>query len=576
MDQRVGTLPAEGARSARRPAAARLLPALAVVLGGLFVAGSTIALALACRSPVPVWDQWDNLVTGRTLTLSWLFSQHNEHRILFPRLVFALDALLFHERNDVDLAATVLLQGASAALLIALSLRLERPDRAGVLVRVGFVLALTFSAVQWENFIWGFQVTFVMLCAAAVAAFAALGLDGRRRAVALSLLASAVAAFSLASGVLVAVLAVVLSVWQRRARGETVAVALGAAGLTLLYLWGYAQPPRHDNPFASLADLLPVAFYVLNELGTPPALLLGFDTFLVRIDLGALGLLALAALVVTVRRSPGEPSGRAERALLMLALFIALMSLLTGLGRIRFGIEQATAVRYATPVLLFWMALALVGVARLPRRFTPTGQAVLAAVVLAAALGQARFAPAATAVARLRAAALPALLVPTGDRDLLTHIHPNPAAIAPHLPALAAARASVFAADWAGWLGKAMPGPAPPAGLRTCRGDPQSKVTLEAGWRAGGRLERGERVMRVVALDAAGTVVGLGLGGLDALAVGDVDGGFDDGRADRWSRRLAAGPPDRWLAEVASPADATVSLFALDDAGRWLCRLPGG
>jgi uncharacterized membrane protein AbrB (regulator of aidB expression) len=49
---------------------------------------------------IPYWDEWDGVVVildkfrSHQLDLPFLFSQHNEHRMLFPRIIFLIAGLL--------------------------------------------------------------------------------------------------------------------------------------------------------------------------------------------------------------------------------------------------------------------------------------------------------------------------------------------------------------------------------------------------------------------------------------------------------------------------------------------------
>src|SRR5581483_2434605 len=85
-------------------------------------------------TPTPFWDQWwiihawkDILQSG--LSFDYLFSQHNEHRILFPKLVFLADLQWFQGRDILNRAAIGLAQVLGAALFI----RVAEPWRAGPL-----------------------------------------------------------------------------------------------------------------------------------------------------------------------------------------------------------------------------------------------------------------------------------------------------------------------------------------------------------------------------------------------------------------------------------------------------------
>jgi len=64
---------------------------------------------------LPWWDEWDALLiplqlfdSGR-LTFTALFAQHNEHRMLFPRLITLANAMLFHWNRTAEMYVTVVL-----------------------------------------------------------------------------------------------------------------------------------------------------------------------------------------------------------------------------------------------------------------------------------------------------------------------------------------------------------------------------------------------------------------------------------------------------------------------------------
>jgi len=81
---------------------------------------------------------------------------------------------------------------------------------------------------------------------------------------------------------------------------------------------------------------------------------------------GVASIVALAALAIRFLVA-GLRASRLHAVLLGLALFVAGTAFLTGLGRLGLSEDQALASRYATPVLLFWLAvigLALDGLAR--------------------------------------------------------------------------------------------------------------------------------------------------------------------------------------------------------------------
>ncbi len=142
---------------------------------GIYLAVTTSFMVIYGWAAVPYWDQWDELILSRKqLFSSWLYSQHNEHRILFPRLLFAIDTFAFSETNRFNFFCNVALPSALAGLIVFVAHRHISRRISDTLWIAGIVLALLFSAMQFENFIWGFQVQFFGVELAAVASIACL------------------------------------------------------------------------------------------------------------------------------------------------------------------------------------------------------------------------------------------------------------------------------------------------------------------------------------------------------------------------------------------------------------------
>jgi hypothetical protein len=132
-----------------------LCAAVAAVIAA-YIVWSTVRLVIASALSIPFEDQWDNLIlSGHRIFSSWIYAQQNEHRILFPRLIFAIDYWLFHENNHFNFACIVVTLTGICAILIFVLCR----DLANLRERLftAALLAMLFSAMQGENFAGDFR-----------------------------------------------------------------------------------------------------------------------------------------------------------------------------------------------------------------------------------------------------------------------------------------------------------------------------------------------------------------------------------------------------------------------------------
>jgi hypothetical protein len=112
---------------------------------------------------VPFGDEWQMIPLfakwhAHALTFHDLYEQHNEHRILFPKLIFLAFAALTHWNLRAEMFFSVALVAATSAAIYVLIRRTlpDSPRRVALL----WVLAnlLLFSPSQGENWLWGFQL----------------------------------------------------------------------------------------------------------------------------------------------------------------------------------------------------------------------------------------------------------------------------------------------------------------------------------------------------------------------------------------------------------------------------------
>src|SRR5271166_2822335 len=94
----------------------------------LFMTVAGLGLVARYGSNVPSWDEWDIVptMTGvQPITLEWLWSQHNEHRIPVPRLVMLALFRIFGDDFRVGMYFNVLSMAALALGLIYVARRIR-------------------------------------------------------------------------------------------------------------------------------------------------------------------------------------------------------------------------------------------------------------------------------------------------------------------------------------------------------------------------------------------------------------------------------------------------------------------
>jgi hypothetical protein len=336
----------------------------AVLLAGVGSGIVSAYIVITTYSPLPHWDEWAlfyDLANGLG-SLSWLWQQHNEHRILTTRLLFLLDVDLFHG-TQVFLLASIFLTQLLQVGLLSWSLRKLGGLRGSAWrVGTGLIAYCILCPTQYENLVWGFQVQFVLPAAMATLAFVSLLLYWRGERAWLLILAVAaatIATWSLANGMLLWPLLVIAALWIGLKRPVWLALSACGAINIGLFFFHYHFPPHDDTqPYLSLGQRIlyvPVYFgstFVRHSSGTVVVLA------------GLVGIVASLVVILRVLRQRAGASPFLLEMSLLLTMCLATAAI-TSTGRMHLGVQQATASRYQTFALLFWCCIGLVLLVRL-------------------------------------------------------------------------------------------------------------------------------------------------------------------------------------------------------------------
>lgn len=134
--------------------------AFALLTWGAMTAG-LLAFTAAYGADLPTWDEWANaevIAGAKPLTASWLWSQHNEHRIPLPRLVSVSLARITGVDYRAPQVFNALALSASALILILAA----RRQRGGSSYADVFMPLLLAHIGHFGNVLYPFQVQFTI------------------------------------------------------------------------------------------------------------------------------------------------------------------------------------------------------------------------------------------------------------------------------------------------------------------------------------------------------------------------------------------------------------------------------
>jgi hypothetical protein len=327
-----------------------VLPALAAFLyitiyGANVVFGDEFALA-----------DYLAALQARTLTFPMLFAQHNEHRILFPRIVLLATASLTHFNTKAEMYLYWLCLCGICGLFLLAYVRLRGGGYRALFIfaPVSFIL---FSFRQWENLLWGWQICWGMAALFVTLALYLLAVRSRVwLSFALAVVSGVVASFSVLAGLVVWPVGLVELAYLTRERPEVrrfwLCCALWLlAGMAVfgVYFRGFVRPAYLPSPLSFLRPPGRGLIFFLTTIGSP--LSLGSATAVV---FGALLLALVVSMVVwqVQRRQDGRPSLWVGATMFGLAA-----AAVVTVGRAGLGLEQAMASKYTV--------LGLIGIAGL-------------------------------------------------------------------------------------------------------------------------------------------------------------------------------------------------------------------
>jgi len=469
-------------------------------------------------NPLPIWDYWNvvqHLPRYRAFDFRVLWEQHNEHRIVFPEIIFALDMLLAHGRQIVPLAISFLCYFSTWVVMswavfsdrsLTLTIRLLAVLLAGIVIGwQGSVMALGIP------FLLNWTVTQCALVLA-LGLVAALRRTSRISFLIGTVICGTIATYSSGNGMLVWPVILVVS-WVSSLRSRYMLV-LGIAAISNigLYFVDYRVSGGLD-----LGKLLSHPLYLVGFLSSYVSMPFGLlQSPQFGIWVGLLNLLLFFSLLAIAARARLLASAPAIVLFGYLA-FTLLTALLTAAGRMNpddLTFTAAKASRYLTVPLANWAALVLslmwVAARRSWKIASSRNIAVTVGVLLwimfpkfSPWLAQTDF-----IFARQQWGTVS---VENGllDPDMIRYIFPDLMFVKLYLPELRDHRLSLFSRGYSASLGESFAGRFPGTPMPRQTGAVTHTRRIHGGVEIVGWAE-GSRSERIVFVNESGRIVGLG------------------------------------------------------------------
>ncbi len=305
------------------------------------------------------WDEWDARLEMnlpfKDLNWSLFWDQHNEHRMVFSKILFFLDFTWFDGSNAVLLVVNVIL-AILIFLVMSMVLRLDSAlSEKKLTLPILYCFAIfSFSILQIENFSWAFQSAFFLSVLFPLISFYLYikhVLVGLKFSLFYPHLFCILSIGTMASGIFSAIVILAVSILLRRGITEILQHVVITIILLGLYLHDYTT--SHSSPietFVKHPDF--IIKYVLSYFVNPLNQIIGlkFQIFSISLTLFIFFVVLKKTFEIYMRKEYSGP----ELFGLMIFAFSVLVAAVSAGGRFDFGVNQSTASRYTTIALIGW------------------------------------------------------------------------------------------------------------------------------------------------------------------------------------------------------------------------------
>lgn len=246
-----------------------------VLLLSLIIIPALLALLYILMFGVNVlsWDQWElvplvnDLLQGK-LNVSQLFSQHNEHRIFFPRVAMLSIAFLTHYNTIAEMVSSWILLIITFSILYLLFKKKFGVSNKQLALFIP-VAWLFFSTKQWENLLWGWQIQ-IFLCTLGffIVVYFLEKTEKINVYFTFALIGGIIASYSFFNGLLVWIAGLFYLLATGKNRNLLLAWLLSTIIIYGIYFFEWVRPLHHPSPLFIFHDPVGAVAYFLANVGS--------------------------------------------------------------------------------------------------------------------------------------------------------------------------------------------------------------------------------------------------------------------------------------------------------------------
>ena len=304
---------------------------------------------------VPQADMWSNfelIYEFEKQNYAYLFSQHNEHRILFPRLIYLLDYYLFNDGYYLLYFLNIFL-----FFLIVFMLRrffnessIEKKFDSSLFL---FSFSILFFWGQKANFIWAYQSQFLLAYILPMASiYYASKINQNFLYIYVSVLFGSLGILTMANGLFTFPIIFIYLALNKLFYKSLIFLFLSLLSF-LIYFHNYSAVENHTNYLTLLSNLDAVLLFYFTLCGNFTSFIVGKGSIGIFVAslFGVFLNLGLIYILLTKFRSLKSDF----LFFVVLFLIISLISIAT--GRVEFGLKASISSRYITPSIILFCVL---------------------------------------------------------------------------------------------------------------------------------------------------------------------------------------------------------------------------